>query len=211
MTDGIAHRERIALAQTLAQTDPHRQTLCQDWDTAHLAAHIVVRDRRPDLQIETLVRRGKGRLPQVLDDLASRTPYDQLVARVEAGPSFSPTRITFIDDKTNAAEFAIHHEDVRRAVPGWEPRELPADLEAGLWQGLRIMARLAGRGVEVPLVLTDRSGRTRTVRPGSDPAVVTGDPLELTLLISGRAAVARVDYAGPAETVAALRATRFGL
>ncbi len=209
MGHGIAHRERLALAATLAATGPGLQTLCADWDTAHLAAHLVLRDRRPDLQVETLVRKGGGRLPGALDDLATRTPYSQLVGRVEAGPPLSPTLITFVDDKTNAAEFTIHHEDVRRAVPGWEPRELPADLLAGLWQGLGITGRLAGRSLRVPTVLADRTGRTRTVRSGADPAVVTGDPLELTLFVAGRAAVARVEFSGPPDTVRALRETRF--
>ena len=37
----------------------------------------------------------------------------------------------------------MHHEDIRRAQPDWEPRLLPAHVEEVVWRG----AKLAGKGV----------------------------------------------------------------
>jgi len=211
MGNGIAHRERLALAESLRAAGPRQGTLCGDWDTAHLAAHLVLRDTRPDLQLETLVRRGGGRLPQALDALAAGTAYPRLVDRVQRGPAISPARITAIDDAMNTAEFAVHHEDVRRAVAGWVPRVLAGDLTAGLWRGLAVLSRLGGRALRLPTVLADREGRTRTIRPGTDPVVVTGAPLELALFLTGRTGVAQVELSGPPEKVQALRETTFAL
>src|ERR1700679_1180823 len=40
--------ERLALAALLDQTGPDAPTLCAGWQTRDLAAHVVVRERRPD-------------------------------------------------------------------------------------------------------------------------------------------------------------------
>ena len=45
----LARRERISLCDTFTRTGPDAPTLCSPWTTADLAAHLVIRDRRPDL------------------------------------------------------------------------------------------------------------------------------------------------------------------
>ena len=42
--------ERKALADLLAALGPDAPTLCTGWETRDLAAHIVLRERRPDCQ-----------------------------------------------------------------------------------------------------------------------------------------------------------------
>ena len=44
----IASRERAALADLLVELGPDAPTLCAGWDTRDLAAHLAVRERRPD-------------------------------------------------------------------------------------------------------------------------------------------------------------------
>src|SRR3712207_7818625 len=44
----LAARERAALADLLDELGPDAPTRCAGWTTAHLAAHLVTRDRRPD-------------------------------------------------------------------------------------------------------------------------------------------------------------------
>src|SRR4051795_7383666 len=41
-------RERRELADLLDRLGPGAPTLCEGWDPAPLAAHLVVRERRPD-------------------------------------------------------------------------------------------------------------------------------------------------------------------
>ena len=49
MTDAsLAARERARLADLLDEVGPDAPTCCEGWTTAHLAAHLVVRDGRPD-------------------------------------------------------------------------------------------------------------------------------------------------------------------
>jgi hypothetical protein len=50
-------------------------------------------------------------------------------------------------------EYAIHHEDVRRAASGFLPREKPVAWQRALWQRLRISAPLTMRAIPVGVEL----------------------------------------------------------
>jgi uncharacterized protein (TIGR03085 family) len=192
----LAARERAALADLLDAAGPEAPTCCEGWTTAHLAAHVVVRDRRPDALLGFGAERVSPRNPltrraHALEERRRRdTGYPELVARVRSGPPvWSPLRVPALDRLLDTAEFAIHAEDVRRAQPGWQPRALrPADQDV-LWGTAKAFARLAGR----PLLLrrSDATGIEHRVGSG-EPRTVTGEPLELLLWLSGRRSVARV-------------------
>ena len=47
MTQTWSATERADLAQTLLAAGPGAPTLCAGWQTQHLAAHLVLRDRTP--------------------------------------------------------------------------------------------------------------------------------------------------------------------
>ena len=192
----LAARERAGLADLLEKTGPDAPTCCEGWTTAHLAAHLVVRDRRPDALLgfalePTPVGGPLARWSHRLEDrLRTRTPYADVVARLRSGPpAWSPVRLPAVDDLLNTAEFVIHHEDVRRAQPGWQPRALPPSLQDALWSRVTGLARLTRR----PLLLrrSDVTGVEHRVGTG-EPRTVTGEPLELLLWLSGRRSVARV-------------------
>lgn len=192
----IAAQERRALADLLAELGPGAPTCCAGWTTAHLAAHLVVRDRRPDAMPGYAVEMvpGLGRLGawshRVEDAAREGTPYPELVERVRSGPpGWSPLSWPGLA-KLNDPEFAIHHEDVRRAQPGWEPRELPTGVQDRLWLPATLYAR---RGAGRRGVLLRRSDRPDvTARIGAAERTVEGEPLELLLWASGRRDVARV-------------------
>ncbi|WP_309055235.1 maleylpyruvate isomerase N-terminal domain-containing protein, partial [Streptomyces sp.] len=59
-----ATRERLLLADLLEAAGPDAPTLCEGWLTRDLAAHVVVRERRPDA--------AAGSLVPVLRDRAER-------------------------------------------------------------------------------------------------------------------------------------------
>ncbi len=73
-----------------------------------------------------------------------------------------------VDERANAVEFFVHHEDVRRAAADWEPRTISQGESDMLWQRLRIarlMLRKAPVGVE--LARDDRdTGEVSPGRPG---------------------------------------------
>src|SRR5688500_8116871 len=123
-------RERAELADLFDSLGPDAPTCCAGWTTAHLAAHLVVRDRRPDaLPGYGLEEIGLGGPAAAwahrLEERTRRsTPYAEVVARFREGPpAWSPIAWSATRG-LDVAEYAIHHEDVRRAQPEWAPRPL---------------------------------------------------------------------------------------
>jgi uncharacterized protein (TIGR03085 family) len=196
----LAARERAALADLLDDLGPDAPTCCEGWTTAHLAAHLAVRDSRPDaLAGYGLERLSAGnpltRWSHSLEDRLRRgTPYREVVAKVRAGaPAWSPVRVPVVDRLLNSSEFVIHHEDVRRAQPGWSPRALPLADQDQLWTLVTGFARAVRR----PLLLRRSDATNVEHRAGGSgtPKVITGEPVELLLWLSGRRDVARVQVA----------------
>jgi uncharacterized protein (TIGR03085 family) len=144
--------------------------------------------------------------------LANRHDFAWLVARIRTGPPPGFFRIGWVREFPNLNEFFVHHEDVRRAN-GLGPRTLTADREAALWRNVRrggryLSRRLRDAGLEIEWAAT---GERHTVRPGTPAARLRGTPGELLLYGFGRQAAARVEVSGPAEAVAAVRRTHFGM
>ena len=55
-------------------------------------------------------------------------------------PLYSPFKL--LDPVANLGEMFIHHEDVRRAVDGWQPRVLDDSIVAALRRQLGLMSRM---------------------------------------------------------------------
>lgn len=204
-----ARRERRELAELLLALGPDSPTLCEGWTTRDLAAHLVVRESRPDAAAGLVLGPLSGWTERVQQS-AARRPYADLVAAVRTGPpTLSPFSLPGVEGAANLVEYVVHHEDVRRALPGWEPRELPDDLADELWKRLRRMARLSFRRVPVgvTLVRTDGSGGSAVVRRGDDPVTLSGTAAELLIRAHGRRA-ARVEVSGSAAAVEAFEAAR---
>jgi uncharacterized protein (TIGR03085 family) len=202
----FARRERLALADLLADLGPEQPTLCSGWTTGDLAAHLVMRDRRPDAaagaMISALAEHGER-----VRKAQRAKPYDTTLAELRTPPWWSPVSNPLVDNLTNSGEFFIHHEDARRAQPGWEPRELAFEDATTLWKQARFRAKLALRKLGAPIqVRADGFGE---VTLNGDETVLSGTPGELTLFLSGRQDVARVEIAGPAAEK--IRAARLGI
>jgi uncharacterized protein (TIGR03085 family) len=197
-SSSLAGRERAALADLLEKMGPDAPTCCAGWTTAHLAAHVVARDRRPDAMpgygLEQLSPRLGGWAHHVEDRLRESADYADLVARVREGaPRWSPMGWPGVDGLVNTTEFAIHHEDVRRARPGWTPRKLSRADQDQLWRAVGLVARrAAGKGATLVLRRADVPGTEKRVGSGEREKVLTGEPLDLLLWLSGRKDTARV-------------------
>ncbi len=208
-----AHLERQALCDTFLRVGPEAPTLCDPWLTRDLAAHLVIRESRPDLAVGMFVPPLKARLDEAQRDIAAGD-WDALVERLRSGPpALSPTRLDAVDDAVNLVEFFIHHEDVLRATPGFERRDVEPALEKGLWRALRMSGKLMYRRSAVGAVLVAVGyGRYAVKGPGEQgTAVLRGRPGELLLFSSGRARVADVTVEGPDKAVAQMREARLGM
>ncbi|MBD0743320.1 TIGR03085 family metal-binding protein [Streptomyces sp. CBMA152] len=206
-----AKRERLLLADLLEAAGPQAPTLCDDWTTRDLAAHLVVRERRLDAAGGLLVGALKARLDRVQAEFAAK-PYEELIQLIRTGPpKFSPYSLKQVDEGANAVEFYVHGEDVRRAQPDWTPRELDAVFSDALWSRLEKMARLMGRRSPVGLVLRRPDGQTAVARRGTPVVTVTGEPGELALFASGRQGAANVQVEGDKAAAAKALEAKLGV
>jgi uncharacterized protein (TIGR03085 family) len=144
--------------------------------------------------------------------LAQRRDFSWLVARIRSGPPPGFFRIPWVRSNPNLNEFFVHHEDVRRAN-GMQPRMLTPELDAALWRnvgrGSRYLCRrLRDAGLEIEWAGTSERLRAR---PGEPTAHLSGPPGEVLLYVFGRQSAAQVEVTGPAEAVAAVHRTHFGM
>ncbi len=204
----VAQRERAALVETMRGVGPDAPTLCEGWTTRDLAAHLVIREYRPDAAPGILIPFLASHTAKVQNQVSERNEWDELVGKVAAGPPvYSPLKL--LDPVANVAEMFIHHEDVRRAQPGWQPRALEPALSTMLRRTLPLMARLTLAKAPGRVALRTPEGKT-LLTAGQGPAVtVTGPPEELLLFSVGRAA--QVEFDGDAAAVRAVRDAPKGL
>ncbi|MEU7055695.1 TIGR03085 family metal-binding protein [Streptomyces sp. NPDC046197] len=201
----FAKRERLLLADLLETAGPDAPTLCEGWRTRDLAAHVVVRERRPDAAGGQLIKQLAPRLEKVMAEYAVK-PYEELIRLIRTGPPrFSPFQLKQIDEAANTVEFFVHTEDVRRAQPDWSPRELDPVFQETLWSRLERTARLLGRGIPTGLVLRRPDGQTAVAHRGAPVVTVTGEPSELLLFAFGRQSAAHVELDGDKDAITTLQ------
>lgn len=202
--------ERAELAASFAELGPEAPTILPGWDAEDLLEHLVLRESAPHLILGP-------RLPGPLGDRAREArerrreeSWERRVEAFRAGPGpLSPAGR--LDALSGQAELLIHHEDLRRAQPGWEPRPPAAERDRSAWRALGLMAPLA---MKVPADVTFVSplgGRRIGSRHAAGSLRVHGEPLDLLLWVTGRDDVARVRIHGDDGGRRALEEGRRGL
>jgi uncharacterized protein (TIGR03085 family) len=209
----LVRRERHALCDTALAVGPDAPTLCGDWTARDLVAHLLVRENSmigaagiSFSPMAGLTERAMAR--------AAQAPFADMVDKLH-DPGFTPYRLPGVERLANTLEYFVHHEDLRRAQPGWEPRELPMADEEELWKLLKGSARLATRKADVPIVVRrtgwpDLPSEQATIRKGADPVVVSGRPGELVLFFFGRSQLRDVTFDGPPAAVSRLHEAEKG-
>jgi uncharacterized protein (TIGR03085 family) len=191
----LARRERFALADLLQNLGPDQPTLCAGWTTRDLAAHVVVRDRRPDATIGMLVPPLREHGERVRRAQAAK-PYEVTLAELRTPPRWSLVSNPLVEGLTNTGEFFIHHEDARRGQPDWAPRELDPGDAALLWRQARFSGRLMLGRLRLPVRVRAEGFGQFEIGTGA-LTTLTGPPGEVTLFLSGRQRAARVEVDGP--------------
>jgi uncharacterized protein (TIGR03085 family) len=204
-----ARNERRALADLLIAVGPDAPTLCEGWTTRDLAAHLVVRERRPDSVIGVLVPQFAGHTDRVRLAEAAK-PYPQVVDEVRNPPWWSPISNPLTHEVVNLLEFFIHHEDVRRAGADWQPRTLGSEHQRALWAATKLTAKMGLRKLHVPVSVRAPGFGTIQAGDGTPQATLVGEPGELALFISGRQRAARVQVEGAPELTQRLRTAKLG-
>lgn len=205
----ILRDERAGLCDAFERYGPDAPTLCEGWTTADLAAHLVVREHRPDALPGIIGGGPFARHTESLMEAAKRKGYDAMIATLRSMPLLFRSGPGALG---NVMENWLHHEDVRRAN-GEGPRVASDELDAFLWRTLGLSGMMAGRKVR-PFGLeldANDNDRRRTVRRGEPLAVLRGTPSELALYLSGRKGAAQVELMGPMEAQQVVRDAKFGL
>ncbi|MGD0311999.1 MAG: TIGR03085 family metal-binding protein [Acidimicrobiales bacterium] len=201
----FAQQERQTLCDLFVERGPDAPTLCEGWTAADLAAHLVVRERRPDSGPGIVWPPLAGYTDNVRLGVRDDTPWEKLIETVRRGP---PLLLRPFDGPMNTVEFFIHVEDVRRAGDGWEPRPIPSELADVLWA--RVGPGGMARKVPATIVITS-PGRVDKERGTGPSLTLAGDPGELTMFGAGRQGSARVEITGDAALAAQLRSASLGV
>src|SRR5471032_787805 len=77
--------ERAALCDTFEAVGPDAPTLCDGWTTADLAAHLIVREHRPDAMPGVVIGGPFAAHTAKLMDAAKRKGYDSMIATLRTG------------------------------------------------------------------------------------------------------------------------------
>lgn len=210
MSSSLARRERDALCDLALLLGPDAPTLCEGWDARDLVTHLLVRERRPVSSLGNVVPPLAGLTERAMARGRERS-YGVEVERLRR-PAAPLRAVRVLDDLINTVELVVHHEDLRRAQPGWEPRTLPtSDLDA-LWSQIGKGAALFGRKLPDPTVLRRAdTGATATARKGPDPVTISGPVVELVLFLFGREQTRELVFEGDPEAVERVRAADLGV
>ena len=205
---GLAGTERAGLCALFDELGPDAPTLCEGWTTADLAAHLFVREYRPHASAGIIVPPLGALTGRAMRRALDRYGYTGVVAKVRSGP---PLAWVPLDRAFNTLEYFVHHEDVRRAQPDWEPRDNPA-LDASAWRSLKMAARLYGHKVKgAGLELVRPDGERIVAHRATPVATVAGGAQELLLYLYGRGKVARVTIEGDETARGALERANFSV
>lgn len=201
--------ERAALCATFDRVGAEAPTLCEGWDASDLAAHLLVRETRPDAAIGIVLPGPFATHMRSVMQHAKRRGFKAMVDALRTGPPwlFRSGPMASV----NLVENWVHHEDLRRAQ-GDAPRPANASVDDALWNWLGTFGKLAARRVHgAGLEVRTPDGRARALKSGEPNVVLTGAPGELVLFMSGRKEAAVVEHEGPPEAVALVVAAPFGL
>lgn len=202
--------EREEFAASFLAFGAEAPTILPGWAAAELLEHLHLRERAPHLMLASRLPGALRRRAQAALASYRERSWPERVAlfRAEPGP-LSP--VGRLDALSGQAELLIHHEDLRRAQEGWEPRRLSPATAADAWRAVGLMAPLA-MSVRADVTLVSPLGGRRFRSRGSAGSLrVHGDPLELLLWVTGRDQAARVQVHGEPSALRALQDGRRGL
>lgn len=202
--------EREDFARSFHALGPAAPTILPGWDAEELLEHLLGRERHPHLIVGPKLPGPLGRRAASAQAAHRALPWTTRVEEFREGPGrLSP--VGALDGLSGQGELLIHHEDLRRAQDGWEPRRLSPAVADDAWRAVGLMTPLAMRLRADVTLVSPLGGRQVRARRAEGSLRVHGEPLELLLWISGRDEVARVRVHGDAGGMRALREGRRGL
>ena len=207
----MAQTERDALCDLALQLGEGEPTLCGDWTVKDLVVHLLVRERSP--AAAGIVLKPLDRLTDLESRRFAARDFGMLVEKLRGGPPvWSPYALPKLDTVFNTLEYFVHHEDIRRAQDGWEPRQLDDRTQDVLWKMIRVGGKALVRSAAVGVTL-ERSdtGERAVLKEATEQVVVRGLPAELVMFVFGRQEQSRVELQGSDQAVRRLTGADLGI
>lgn len=198
----LAQKQRAQLCDLFDELGPFAPTLCGDWQTQDLAAHLWIREHRPTALPGIAIERFAGRTAQIQQHALHSLGFPELVRQLRSPAGL----MRILDPLANAAEYTIHHMDVLK--PAGRALRLEDGEQKFLWRHVRMMARGARPGLRVVIESRDAS---LTSGSGGQTVHLLGDPSELLYYFSGRTADADLTIIGEPEAIEKLAVSVKGL
>ncbi len=203
-----AQTERQRLCDLLETVGPEALTLCEGWTTAHLAAHLVLRERKPIAALGIVLGGVFAKHTERTTRRLATKPFEDLIKKLRKGP---PLLLRRIDGQINVLEYTIHHEDVRRTADEWEERKGIEGLQEVIWKIQKRSAHLMARKLEdIDLTLSRPSGEAVRISESGRQVTLTGEPIELAMFMTGRRDKSLVEISGDESAVTEMRSGNLG-
>ncbi len=194
----LVKRLRTSLCDTLNEVGALAPTNCEGWLAQDLAAHLWLREHRPDALPGIGWPRFAAYTQRVRVEALHRNGFPRLVSDLRRAAS--PMGV----GPLALAEFLIHGIDVAR------PNGIEHELTAGDQARIRPLADMLVRGTVSRFggraVIRPTSGRPLALGRGDRPVLISGTPSEILYFVSGRLDEARVELAAEPEALARFRA-----
>lgn len=193
----LAATERTALADLLDEVGPSHPTLCEGWMSGHLLTHLLIRERRPDAVVGSMVGPLKAWSKRVTRKYALKDWSFQVEEFREGPPKLSPMRFGAVDEVVNGLEHFVHHEDVRRGRKDWQPRVLDQDTEKAVIDLLTSLpVKMAVRELKHGLTAELPDRRLMVIKKDEPMVTIVGEPAEILMWALGRRGACHVTFKG---------------
>jgi uncharacterized protein (TIGR03085 family) len=202
--------ERTHLCAIAEQLGPDAPTLCEGWTVKDLVIHLLVRERSL-AAAGIVVPALAGKVDRAMKR-RSHEDFHHLVSQLRNGPPvFSIYAVPKLGSALNMLEYFVHHEDIRRAQPGWQPRSLPAHIEDALWKAVRHAGRGLTATAPVGVVAVRSDTDEETTFKSGEGVTLRGLPSEIVIYVFGRKEHSLVEMTGDPEHIEAMREKPLGI
>ncbi len=191
----LAQSQRALICDLFLEVGPFAPTLDEGWKTQDLAAHLWIREHKPQAMLGVLSERFSDMTARIQMEALHTHGFVGLVDRLRK----PPLMLRPVDAVMNGAEYFIHHMDVLRAND--RDQTLSPRDEESLRGSIKMFAGGVAKKYGDRVVIDTNDGKQLEFGQGTRPVHLIGKPSEIIMFVSGRTDHAKVELVGEPEAV----------